>query len=344
MSLTKHPTKSKSLCRLPVKNVRYDATTINEPLSLEETQNLLHELKVHQVELEKQNEELRRTQRINSESRQLFMHIIDFLPEATFAVDNDKKVIAWNRAMEVLSGMGKGEMLGRHEYAYSIHLLNERRKCLLDLLDAGLEEHGTNFGYVRRNGENLNAELFSSSFYGGKGGYILTTAAPLYDDDGRRLGAIESIRDITAIKKAKNDLHKKSIELDMFFNNSLDLLCVADTMGFFWRLNPEWEGVLGYDLGEMERGNFIDYVHPDDIQAAREALVALNEQLKVLALVLRFRCKAGDYRNIEFHCYPMGKFVYMTARDISERLRHEQDLQEAMRVADAANRAKGEFL
>jgi PAS domain S-box-containing protein len=278
------------------------------------------------------------------ESRQLLLHMIDFLPEATFVVDNDRKVLAWNRAMEELSGMEKEKVIGSTEYAYSVPLLGKGRKCLLEHLDTELELHHSNFSYVRRNGDNLHAELFSETFYNGRGGYVLITAAPLLDDSGRRLGAIETIRDITAIKRTKNDLQKKSIELDMFFNNSLDLLCVADTKGFFRRLNPEWEAVLGYPLATLEGAYFIDYLHPEDVSAASEALVALNEQHKVKDLVMRFRCQSGEFRSIEWHCYPLGKIIYVTARDISERLTHEEALQEAMKVADAANKAKGDFL
>jgi PAS domain S-box-containing protein len=47
-------------------------------------------------------------------------------------------------------------------------------------------------------------------------------------------------------------------ELDRYFAGSLDLLCVADTDGYFRRLNPEWERTLGYTLRDLEGHRFLD--------------------------------------------------------------------------------------
>jgi PAS domain S-box-containing protein len=47
------------------------------------------------------------------ESRQQLLDIIDFLPDATYVIDAEGKVIAWNRATEEMTGFGKAEMLGQ---------------------------------------------------------------------------------------------------------------------------------------------------------------------------------------------------------------------------------------
>ena len=47
-------------------------------------------------------------------------------------------------------------------------------------------------------------------------------------------------------RSAEESLRQKTEELDQFFNVSLDLLCIANTEGYFLRLNPVWEKVLGY--------------------------------------------------------------------------------------------------
>ena len=56
-------------------------------------------------------------------------------------------------------------------------------------------------------------------------------------------------------------LREKTEELDRFFTTTLDLLCVADTDGYFRRLNPQWEAVLGYSLAELE-GQTFPGLHP----------------------------------------------------------------------------------
>ena len=64
-----------------------------------------------------------------------FQDIIEFLPDATFVVDADNKVIAWNRALEEMTGVSKAEMLGKGDLAYAIPFYGERRPILIDRLD-----------------------------------------------------------------------------------------------------------------------------------------------------------------------------------------------------------------
>jgi len=272
-----------------------------------------------------------------NESHQALLDIIDFLPDATLVIDHENKIIAWNRSLEEMTGFSKADMIGQDNYSVPFH--SKRRKILLDLLDSSDEELKANYQYVQRRGERITAETYTPALYGGKGAYLWAAAATLRNVEGKRVGAIESMRDITAIKQAKHELLKKSLELDMFFNQSVDLLCVADTMGYFRRLNPEWENVLGYSLDELEGANFFDFVHPADLQATHEAITTLAKKKKVLGLIIRFRCKDGDFRSLEWHCHLRGKIVYVTARDITLRLQYETQLDMASfamnKIADA---------
>lgn len=136
------------------------------------------------------------------ESRQQLLDIIDFLPDATFVIDNEGRVVAWNRAIEEMSGVGKAEMLGQGDHACTVPFYGERRPHLLDLLDVDDAELERKYHHVQRKGKTLNAETFTPALYGGKGAYVWATAAPLYDVEGTRVGAIEAIRDISAHKEA----------------------------------------------------------------------------------------------------------------------------------------------
>jgi PAS domain S-box-containing protein len=117
-------------------------------------------------------------------------------------------------------------------------------------------------------------------------------------------------------------------EFETFFNNNIDLLCIADLNGIFKRLNPEWERVLGYSVDELIDKPYIDYVHPDDVAATIEASNKLSNNIKITNFTNRYLHKDGTYRYIEWRSYPGNKLVYATAHDITERLEIERKLTE----------------
>lgn len=147
-----------------------------------------------------------------------------------------------------------------------------------------------------------------------------------FDESGNVIRAIITLQDITERKQTEEALREKTEELDRFFNVALDLLCIADTDGYFRRLNPQWEAVLGYLLPELEGSRFLDLVHPDDQAGTLAAIGELSDQKTVLNFVNRYRCKDGSYRWIEWRSYPMGQLVYAAARDITERKQAEEAL------------------
>jgi PAS domain S-box-containing protein len=134
--------------------------------------------------------------------------IIDFLPDATCVFDVRGKVITWNRAMEEMTGVSKNDMLGQGDRAHTIPFYGERRKCLLDLIDGSDKDIEAKYQHVRREGSIIHGEAFAPTLYGGRGAHIRMTGTPLCDTDGNRVGAIESIRDITRSKVIEDQLRQ----------------------------------------------------------------------------------------------------------------------------------------
>ena len=88
-----------------------------------------------------------------SANRQL-NDIIEFLPDATMVIDKDKKVIAWNRAIEEMTGVSKKEMIGKGDHAYTVPFFGDRRPHLLDLIDAPDEELESRYQHVTKKGRH----------------------------------------------------------------------------------------------------------------------------------------------------------------------------------------------
>ena len=129
-------------------------------------------------------------------------------------------------------------------------------------------------------------------------------------------------------RSAEESLRQKTAELAQFFNVSLDLLCIANTQGYFLLLNPVWEKVLGYTREELMARQFLDFVHPDDLEPTRKTLAALASQREVIHFQNRYRSKDGSYRWLEWVSVPAGNVIYAAARDFTDRLKAEAEDQQ----------------
>ena len=141
-----------------------------------------------------------------SESQKRTAEIIEFLPDATFAISREGVVIAWNRAMETMTGVKKGEILNKGNYEYSMVFYGERRPIFIDLVMDPDTINAGQYPSIRKEGDKIVAENFIPQFHHGRGAFIWFTASPLYNSQGDISGAIESIRDITEQKQAEEAL------------------------------------------------------------------------------------------------------------------------------------------
>lgn len=142
-----------------------------------------------------------------SKNKQL-MEIIEFLPDATLVVDREGRVIAWNRAIETLTGIEAEEMLGKGDYEYALPFYGTRRPLLVDLaLHPGKKEAEKHYVAIQRVGEILSAEAMALS--GAAGDVNLhATASVLRDSRGEVFAGIECIRDNTAWKRIQERLSR----------------------------------------------------------------------------------------------------------------------------------------
>jgi len=132
-------------------------------------------------------------------------------------------------------------------------------------------------------------------------------------------------------RAAEEDLRRKKEELDKFFSMNLDLLCIADTEGYFLRLNPAWEKILGFSLAELTSKPFLELVHPEDLAATRKAIRTLSDGGRLLDFTNRYRRKDGTYRQMMWSAASAGDLIYAAARDVTDRTEAEAAIQERER-------------
>ena len=141
------------------------------------------------------------------ETQRRLTDIIDFLPDPTLVVDEESRVIAWNRAMEQMTGVAARDMLGKGDYEYAIPFYGERRPILIDLVRLPDEEFAHKYAHIARQGSVLAGETFVTHLRGSSG-YLYATASALHDSKGDFAGAIETIRDLTERKQAEVELQR----------------------------------------------------------------------------------------------------------------------------------------
>jgi PAS domain S-box-containing protein len=170
------------------------------------------------------------------ESIRRLSDIISFLPDATLAIDRGGNLIAWNKAMEELTGVPAHQMLGRNELDYSIAFYGKRRPLLIDLIFS-TDEEVMNCGYtgVKRKGNALIAECKAVLPSGKK--TLWGIATPLFDEHGAMAGAIESIRDISGVRKAEEARLQSEVKFRGIFEHSPVAIAMFDEKGWLSDVN-----------------------------------------------------------------------------------------------------------
>ncbi len=134
-------------------------------------------------------------------AQQKLSDIIEFLPDSTFVIDGEKKVIAWNKAMEEMTGVRKCDILGKGNGIYSVPFYGDVRPILIDLVLESENAMAEQYPVLERKGHAIFGESFTPKLNHAKGTYCWGVATKLFDNNGRVIGAIESIRDVTERKQ-----------------------------------------------------------------------------------------------------------------------------------------------
>ena len=158
------------------------------------------------------------------ESVQRLANIIDFLPDATFAIDLKGKLIVWNHATEEMTGVNAGDILGKGDLDYAIPFYGRRRQTLVDLvLKQNKKFEENNYFYLKRLERQFLIAETDLLTLNNRDVFLWGKAGPLYDTEGNIIGAIETVRDITERKQMELDLQKRESDLKIKTHELKDL-------------------------------------------------------------------------------------------------------------------------
>jgi PAS domain S-box-containing protein len=187
--------------------------------------------------------------------------IIDFLPDATLVIDREGRLIAWNNEMEKLTGVPAGSVLGKGDYEYAIPFYGRRRPILANLVFLPEAELQEKYDTIERIGDTLVVDIFIPDFRPG-GVYLWAKASPLYDRNGKVIGAIETVRDITDRKRAEQEMARTSRELEEIIDFLPDATLVIDREGRVIAWNNAMENLTGVPAESMLGKGDYEYAIP----------------------------------------------------------------------------------
>lgn len=258
--------------------------------------------------------------------------IIEFLPDATFVIDSDKKVIAWNRALEEMVGLPKGQVIGKGDNAYAIPFHGQRVPILIDyVFENKINIKDDKYYFIENKGNRFFAEGFVPSMFDGKGAYVWAVASPLFDRSGNIVGAIESIRDISERKQAEASLRLSEGRFSKVFNNSpLPMSIHSLPDGRFLYLNASMEKFIGYQRKECvgRTGRELNlWVDPDDEDKMGGLL---DKQVIIRNMEIYSRMKSGELRvglfSADYINFDNQQCLLNVITDITERKQFEKEM------------------
>lgn len=158
---------------------------------------------------------------------------------------------------------------------------------------------------------------------------------PIYDESDKILGVSAFAQNITERKQAEE-------ELSQIFSMSLDLICIADiNTATFMKVNPSFTEILGHSEKDLLERPFMDFVHPDDMDATRAVIEQkLKSGAKVIDFENRYRCKDGSYRWLSWVSHPIPEqgVTYAVGRDVTESKLQVAELNKNKALLDATGR------
>ena len=301
-----------------------------EELSPLEVRQTLHELRVHQIQLEMQNEELRLTEEKLEQSRSRYFDLYNLAPVGYFTLSKEGVILEANFMAATQLGLSRSALL--------------KRPFTRFILKDDQDIHYLQWQKLHESQGPLNYELRlitkeGTPFWGG------LTATSCQEGDAAFCRIVVS--DITKNKLLSGALSASEERFRlMFLRHSAVMLLIDPVSGAIVEGNNAASRFYGYSRDELRTMciSQINCLSENVLFTERQRVLQQSENY----FIFPHRLADGTVRTVEVHSTPIiacdKPLLFSIIHDITQRMEFEAELTLARQEADAANRAKSEFL
>ena len=321
------PAKAAGDLRVRAEQVLAARGTGRQPVLPDDVREVVHELQVHQIELEAQNEELRRAQESITESRNRYVDLYDLAPVGYVTLDPQGLIVDLN-----LKGAG---------------LLGAPRHSLIQqpfILFVAPEDRQTFHAYLRQlsvGAPNQSCELEFNPLQAPAEALSLESLA-IVEAGGKVIQYRLALTDITRRRQAEADLRRSEEKFRQLYEKAPLGYQSLDENGVIREVNQTWLDLLGYSRLEVIGRWFGDFLPPGSFETFPEKFAAIKGSGEVCNLDFELMRKDGARVSVSFSGRVAfdapGGFVqtHCMFQDLTARKQAE----EALRTAEERLRLK----
>ncbi|WP_371816511.1 PAS domain-containing protein [Methanospirillum purgamenti] len=227
------------------------------------------------------------------------------LPDAIFIINTDHEVVAWNHAMERMTGLSSEVMIGKRNYEYSIPFLGKKQPFLIDYLLTPNFDIKHVYHDIKIEGGTITAELISKFFHWNK--FFKIQVSVLLSETNKISGAIAIFREITQSKFLKLPNHQKFSPHKPIEIHSPDWIYWEGPHQQILYCSSSSATITGYTPQEIRTDPSIIYemIHPDDQKKWKKHKIDSKKSLYNEPHFFRIQKRSGDIIWIHHHCKPI---------------------------------------
>ena len=285
----------------------------HEDFLTRDAQKLIHELEVHQIELELQNEELRETQLLLEESRNRYVDLYDCAPIGYFTIDKNGMIIEVNLTGADLLGVERSNLLKKRFNHFITHDFQDTFHKHREQVFKSTVKHSCSLQCKNKNGTLSYLRLESIADQTSTGGVSSMRTAVL---------------DISEQQQVEEEL-KESEELHRVTLNSIsDAVFITDDKGLFTFVCPNVNVIFGYSYDEVKAFGTISKLIGTGIFKVRE----LKTKGEIRNIERDILDKAGRVRSVLISAKSVnikGGSVLYSCHEITKLRQIQQELKKS---------------